>query len=253
MAQRKSCKKKWIEDEKIGWFVINALRECLSSYQRSNIIFAAVSVTHVLLCYFSFHISISWSEYLRQRKNSPHNFRSLGLCSLLKVDAVAVPFFQYVNCSTKNKSPYIREKARSAVVIATDANAIWRQCGRDREKRRWMKMCWPIGMSLSVQQSFHSWKRLSAQHITDFLFFARNLFRFYVRSHSLLHEKNSVRRKMFPSSFDSVVAYMYARIINLYRLSVCDLRFGISGRVQIVRCARSDDKCGHSKVKRSNR
>lgn len=139
-------------------------------------------------------------------KKSPHNFRSLCLCSLLNVDAAALPFFQYVNCSTKNKSPSIREKARSAVVIATDANAIYRQCGRDREKRRWMKMCWPIGMSLSVQQSFHSWKRLSAQHITDFLFLDRNLFLFYVRSHSLLHEKNSVRRKMFPSSFDSVVA-----------------------------------------------
>lgn len=58
-------------------------------------------------------------------KKSPHNFRSLCLCSLLNVDAAALPFFQYVNCSTKNKSPSIREKARSAVVIATDANAIY--------------------------------------------------------------------------------------------------------------------------------
>lgn len=47
---------------------------------------------------------------VRNNKNPAHNCSSLGLCSLLNVDAVASPFFQYVNCSTKNKSTYIRKK-----------------------------------------------------------------------------------------------------------------------------------------------
>lgn len=209
MEQRKRCIQKWIEDEKIGWFVINALYECLSSYQRPNVIFPAVSVTQAEVLLFQFSHFYFLKRIFATTKKNRHT--TLDRCVCVHCWMLTPRHCRFSNTSIvqlKTKVPLYGKKhvvRLSSRQTQTPYIYIY-ICGRDREKRRWMKMCWPIGMSLSVQQSFHSWKRLSAQHITDFLFLDRNLFLFYVRSHSLLHEKNSVRRKMFPSSFDSVVA-----------------------------------------------
>lgn len=132
---------------KMAWFVFNAFDRCLSNvftvYHPNVVSFVRWNINIRSILIFNIFFSRFFINE-REKKNCVEILSDNFLLCWLRC-------IQYANCSTENKSKrttYKNTQTRST-----------RHCDRckrnsvknDREKRRWMKMCWPIGMSLSVQ------------------------------------------------------------------------------------------------------